>query len=125
MFSLFLNRVDEDRKCRITSRLLMMKRPESHPLNKPAVVCSSEETQLEHLIGPESWLLFTVLCTNSDWLLQSPDTWTQFESFLEMKKFVRTLKVVNDGSERGVKLIQDFRCVITTNPMGGLVMLGS
>ena len=115
LFSLFSNKIDSDKKSRIAARVLTFPKPDSHECKKPVVVCPKENSELEDLVTSESWFLFSILGTDSDWLEKSPELWPEYESYVEMRKFVRTLKVVNDGSERGVKLIQDFSNSITSN----------
>ena len=44
-----------------------------------------------------------------------PNRWKEFGGFKEIKLFVITAKVINDRSERGVKLIQDISNVITSD----------
>ena len=44
-----------------------------------------------------------------------PDKWTENEEFQQAVKFVKSLRVVNDMAERGVKLILDFICSVTKN----------
>ena len=50
-------------------------------------------------------------------MLASPvSQWPHDSRFVEAEKFVRTVKVVNDSAERGVKLISDFATIITNDP---------
>ena len=43
--------------------------------------------------------------------------WPSDPAFVVAEKFVRSVKVVNDAAERGVKLVSDFATVITTDPV--------
>ena len=115
MFSLFSNKLDNDSKSRMAAKLLTFKCPDEFKPDKPKVQYPDINSTLDSFIGPKSWLLFVVLGDNGDWLKVDPSRWEEFEGFKDMKFFVRTAKVVNDGSERGVKLIQDFCNVITSD----------
>ena len=42
-----------------------------------------------------------------------PDKWEENESFKIAKDFVRTVKVVNDTAERGVKMAEDYAAILT------------
>ena len=48
-----------------------------------------------------------------DWLATDPDAWEKIESFRVAKEFVRTVKVINDVAERGVKLAGDYATLLT------------
>lgn len=41
--------------------------------------------------------------------------WASSEAYLEGTKISRALQVVNDNAERGVKLINEFAQILTTN----------
>ena len=66
------------------------------------------------LIGPESHFLFDALGVKCKWLLLL--TLGKNESYWEVQKFVRSVKVTSDVAERGVKLMSDFATQITTDP---------
>ena len=55
-------------------------------------------------------------CLSSDWLAKPVSQWSGDPAFVVAEQFVRTVKVVNDSAERGVKLISDFATIITTDP---------
>ena len=63
-FSLFSSRVSEDEKARIAARILTF--PDSMPLGPPKFQKINYTMQLADLIGPESYVLFTVLGTDYD-----------------------------------------------------------
>ena len=52
-----------------------------------------------------------------DWLSKPVDERHLDSDFCIAERFVRTVEVVNDTAERGVKLISDFATSITTDPM--------
>lgn len=90
--------------------------PENFRLGKPVFRKVARDTTLKDLIGPESHTLFRILNVSTDWLVQPVDQWSSNPAFLVAEEFVRTVKVVNDAAERGVKLISDFATIITTDP---------
>ena len=60
--------------------------------------------------------MFSVLDVATDWLSKPAVDWSSDSAFLVAERFVRTVKVVNDAAERGVKLISDFATIVTTDP---------
>ena len=60
-----------------------------------------------------SYTLFSILGTDYDWLRQKPEDWENCPEYLEMREFVRTVKVSNDAAERGVKIISDYAKILT------------
>ena len=90
--------------------------PQNFRLGNPTFRKVNRDTTLTDLIGPESHSLFKILNVSSDWLVQPVNQWPFNPAFLVAEKFVRTVKVVNDAAERGVKLISDFASIITTDP---------
>lgn len=66
---------------------------------------------LTPLITDQSWLIFHMLNhANAEvqWLKTPVETWDLNDYFLEFKQFVNNLEVVNDCSERAIKLIQVY-----------------
>ena len=122
-FSLFSSRVSEDEKARIAARILTNPFPDSIPLGPPKFQKIDHNMQLADLIGQESYVLFTVLGTDSDWLQLPPSQWQESEDYKEMEEFVRHVKVTNDVSERGVKLITDYAKILTTNNEKRMMLL--
>ena len=53
-------------------------------------------------------LFFKTLGSRGLWLKKPILEWEKDPEYEEMKNFVNSLKVVNDASERAIKLIQDF-----------------
>ena len=51
-----------------------------------------------------------------DWLSEPVTTWNMSSSFQEMESFVKTVKVVNDAAERGIKLHSDYVATLADNP---------
>ena len=84
-------------------------------MGKPIFRQIKRNTTLKSLLGPESHMLFRNLNIRRDWLAKPVNQWAADEDFQVAEKFVRTVKVVNDAAERGVKLISDFATIITTD----------
>ena len=116
VMSLFSNRINDDQKSRIASRILTFSKPGDFKMAKPKHMVSIDKTTtLESLVGANSWTLFHVLDTKSDWLHESPSKWPENADYIETRDWVRTAKVVNDSCERGVKMIQDFSNTLTSD----------
>ncbi|XP_065660859.1 uncharacterized protein LOC136084580 [Hydra vulgaris] len=65
---------------------------------------------LESYISPDSWLIFDILGHTSEkclWMKLPQIFWKEFSGYNEFQSFVKSVEVVNDSSERAVKLIQD------------------
>lgn len=103
-------------KQEMATRLLATPLPEAFRLGRPVFKEITRDTTLTDLIGPESHTLFRLLDISNDWLAKPANQWSCDPTYLSAEKFVRTVKVVNDAAERGVKLISDFATVITTDP---------
>lgn len=116
-FSLFSNQVSEAEKRKIACQLRKVKPSHSEllELGVPVFPTLNSSSKLVSLIGPKSWLLFQTLGFSSDWLTKPPSQWEGDTAYQEIAKFARHVKVVNDLSERAVKLIQDYAHNITKN----------
>ncbi|KAF0767746.1 Uncharacterized protein FWK35_00009585, partial [Aphis craccivora] len=53
--------------------------------------------------------------SNTEFLLNDPSDWSENLSFQNAFKTVSKLKTVNDTAERGIKLIEDYNSILTTN----------
>ena len=73
------------------------------------------DMQLSDFVTKNTKTFFTILGVPQSFLLMPPDTWNDNEDFKIGERIVRSLKVVNDTAERGVKLIQEFNHVLTKN----------
>lgn len=100
----------------IASKILDSPVPDHLRLGKPLFRKVSRDTTLADLIGPESHTLFQSLNIGTGWLAKPVEDWSSEAEFQTAEKFVRSVKVVNDAAERGVKLISDFSTIITTDP---------
>ncbi|XP_050537099.1 uncharacterized protein LOC126903129 [Daktulosphaira vitifoliae] len=52
---------------------------------------------------------------STDFLKVQSDKWNEHEGYIEGKRVVESIKVVNDMAERGVKLMTDFNEKFTKN----------
>lgn len=67
------------------------------------------------LINPNSRKLFVRFGIDSSFLGENPKTWEENSGFLEGRKIMKSLTVVNDVAERGVKLMSDFNTSLSKN----------
>ena len=73
VMSLFSNKIDEDKKSCIASKILTFTKPNNFKNSKPKQpVVVDITTTLESLVGAKSWTLFHVLGIKTDWLKKSP-----------------------------------------------------
>ena len=112
-FCLCSNKLSNDQKSRVAARILSYDTPESVTLGKPTFQELQEKTELHDLVGPKSYALFSILGLDYDWLRQKPEDWDNCPEYLEMREFVRTVKVCNDAAERGVAMISDYSKILT------------
>jgi hypothetical protein len=103
-------------KQNIASKLLATPIPERLRMGKPLFPKVCCDTSLADLIGPESHTLFQSLDISTGWLEKPVEDWSTDPDYQTAECFVRSIKVVNDAAERGVKLIADFATIITTDP---------
>lgn len=115
VFSLFSNRVSDSERQQIARTLLQIPRPKEFERGKPTFPILNHSTKLSSLIGPKSWFLFHSIGVEADWLGKPVSQWHLDPNYQEAETYVRHVKVVNDLSERAVKLIQDFSTSVTNN----------
>lgn len=118
-FTLFSSNemVTSSLKQQLATKLYTTEKPQSFRMGKPLFPkIITERTNLIDLIGPDSTFLFKALNINMEWLQKPVDTWQLYEDFRKAQNFVKSLKVVNDCAERGVKMMADFAQKITTDP---------
>lgn len=48
------------------------------------------------------------LVDEQEWMLKPADLWGRFTDFIKFSEVIKSLRVVNDLAERGIKLITDF-----------------
>nr|XP_047128011.1 uncharacterized protein LOC124808906 [Hydra vulgaris] len=70
-----------------------------------------EPPSLTPLVTEKSWLVFDMLRhgkAETQWMKTPPEVWKFNDYYLEFRATVKGLDVVNDCSERAVKLVQDL-----------------
>nr|XP_047144380.1 uncharacterized protein LOC124817945 [Hydra vulgaris] len=73
--------------------------------------CQDNPPSLVSLINEQSWFIFHLLNHGKaelQWLKTPVETWKLNDYYLEFEHFVKNLEVVNDCSERAVKLVQEL-----------------
>lgn len=108
-----LSIVDEDLENNVrrsmATKLLSHKVPETVSVGYPQTKCLEEVEDLSDLVGPESWFIFRAADVDEvGWLVENVDDWPNFPSYKKLKDFISKMSVVNDCSERGVKIIQEY-----------------
>ena len=86
VFALFSDKVSEDHKSRMASRLLTLARPETTTLGIPKfpVVCA--QTELWELLTEESWTFFDVVKSDPlPWLTKGVAEWESFDDYNKIK----------------------------------------
>ena len=78
-------------------------------------LCENEEgkfydrKKLPDLVSSRSYLLFNLLNIDDlSWLETSVDLWSSSPAYIKARDFVQQLVTVNDGAERGIKLMQEL-----------------
>jgi len=67
------------------------------------------------LLGPNSKNVFKRFNIPENFLKVQPEKWHELEEYQKGKSILKSIKVVNDTAERGVKLMQEYNDKFTTN----------
>ncbi|GBO31727.1 hypothetical protein AVEN_25041-1 [Araneus ventricosus] len=78
-------------------------------------VTSSTEKVIEDFISQKSLNLLKKLNIDINFLNISPDLWDRDDSYLKSQEIFQNLRVVNDTTERGIKLMQDFNGLLAVD----------
>ena len=122
--NLFSNRVDEKVKVEIARKLLTVKPKKNlkdYGMGQPTTVPLPEnklrglELCVSDFVGHGSLFIFQTMGFNHNWLRKPIHLWKNDSSYLEMEQYVKTLLVVNDSAERGIKLVSDYINILTKN----------
>ena len=84
-------------------------------LKRQTVPAVQEEADLADLAGLESCLLFEIWTVSIEWLLKPMLSWPALKDFQMADAYVKSLKVVNDIAESGVKVMSNYAYKITTD----------
>ena len=96
--------------------LLPLFSDEKSNLAKKMFSLKGEFVEIKKLAGPHHSRViqvFKILNLKSDWLGLPTNEWEDDEDYLAARKFVHTVKVINECAERGIKLAQDFAQIFT------------
>lgn len=115
-FALCSNQLSAVEKEKIAYKLFSMYREKTLTPQKPVFPQLSESTEICDLVGDRSVLLFQRLkftMEDIQFLRYSSEKWLTFPSYQRLDKVVKNLKVVNDVAERGVKIMEDYKNILT------------
>ena len=73
----------------------------------------THNTTIASLLSPLSWFPFCLLILSFEWLESPPSQWEKDPDYKVMEKFAKTVKLVNDVAERGVKMADDYSNCLT------------
>ena len=113
--SLFTDLIADFTKTQIAKELLKTRKKydEHDALGQPVFPNITTSTKINDLIGPKSWALFQHF--QMQWLKKPVIQWTSDSGYLEIRDWLAQLKVVNDLSERNIKMMTDFSVKITND----------
>ena len=97
--------LEKDVKQEMLIKLLNVLAPETYAFEKPVLPTILSSTKLPDLIGPKSWFLLQVAKVDRTDIQAWAVNGMVDQSFVT---WVKQLTVVNDASERNVRLVQDF-----------------
>ena len=91
--------------------------PTAHLISeKPQFPNLSLDTCVSDIVGERSVIIFQRLNLSLQdirFLTYSRDKWCDFDEYKKFKMLINDLKVVNDVAERGVRLMEEFKDVLT------------
>ncbi len=117
VLALFDEGVSIDEKQLIATMLLSFQIPATFATGKPgqptfdpvARWLTNDKPWLGAFVTERSWLLFSLLGSQADWLKDHPAVWPDSADYTYCQSFCKDLPVVNDPAERAVKAVQDTR----------------
>ena len=112
----------------IAQILLQQQQPAQFVVRKtafPTHIIQAGQSTLSSFVGPDSWLLFSLLGTDHAWLTLPPAQWSDNVHYAEMSTVIRDLAVVNDTAERCIKDIQDYANAANDGDHRGNIILVS
>ena len=85
---------------------------------KPIFLHITQSTQMSDLVGKRSVLLlqhFKFSIDDVQFLRRAHNQWFKYDSFKRLEQLVMNMKVTNDTAERGIKILEDYKDVLTTD----------
>lgn len=123
-FCLFDNNVSHETKGKMAKKILSYKNLDKDEgsartirVEVPANEAENffQEVSLEKFVSAQSLALFKRFKIKCDFLTEDPKNWPNNEDYLKLQSFIRSIKVINDTAERGIKLVHDFNNSLTKN----------
>ena len=105
----------------LARRMFQLYRENQHTVlapQKQVLPHITEITRISDLAGRRSVLLFQGFrFTNDDvqFLHRAQSQWCKSDSYLRLERLVFNIKVTNDTAERGIKILEDYKDVLTTD----------
>ena len=111
VLSLFDDEVPMNEKQAIAVALLNHPRPEEFNMGKPgqpdfspvANHLGDEKPPLAVFVTEQSWLLFSHVESDAEWLRNPPETWPEDDDYIRISTLCQDMEVVNDSAGRAVK----------------------
>jgi hypothetical protein len=94
-------------------KLLTFPVPDQFTPGKPFLPVIKLGNKITDFIGPNSWVFFSNLDINVNFLVKDVAEWDTDPDFIKAADYVRHVKVVNDAAERGVKLCSDYLKILS------------
>ena len=82
--------------------------PEEFSSGYPEIPEFASLQDISDAVGPNSWFLLKMAGVDGEFLDKPVHEWVKEPSYQKLKDFIYNMSVVNDVSERGVKLIQEY-----------------
>lgn len=82
---------------------------------KESEISEFVKNEIEFFVSSETLDFFKIFNLDTEFLLNDPADWSENLSFQNALQMVSKLKTVNDTAERGIKLIEDYNSILTTN----------
>lgn len=73
------------------------------------------KNEIEYFVSSKTLDFFKIFNLDTKFLSNDPSTWSKNSSYKTAFQMVSKLRVVNDTAERGIKLIEDYNSILTTN----------
>lgn len=104
-----IHRITDHEKAAIVCAILDNRSSDEDPPKKAVVDLKTiMERQLHNFVSTRAFGLFEALEISTTFLQEDPASWNSLESYKFGKRTVNALTVVNDHTERGVALVQDY-----------------